>query len=91
MKIVINTSGIGLNLSLQAVEYLIKYRIIKSPLDIGKVNRNHPRLIQCIEVLGDDSSLDILKVVDIKNEVKYNISSIKVHNRMREIIYPIYE
>lgn len=91
MKIVINTSGIGLNLSLQAVEYLIKYRIIKSPLDVGKVNRNHPRLIRCIEVLGDDSSLDILKVVDIEDEVKYHISPIKVHNRVREIIYPIYE
>lgn len=91
MKIVINTSGIGLNLSLQAVEYLIKYRIIKSPLDVEKINRNHPRLIRCIEVLGDDSSLDILKVVDIEDKVKYNISPIKVHNRMREIIYPVYE
>lgn len=86
MKIVINTSGIGLNLSLQAVEYLIKYRIIKSPLDVGKVNRNHPRLVRCIEVLGDDSSLDILTVITVRDDFKYKISEIKVNNIHREVI-----
>lgn len=40
MKIVINRSGIGLNLSLPAIEYLIKYKVIKSPLDMRNINRS---------------------------------------------------
>lgn len=86
MKIVINRSGVGLNLSLSAIEYLIKYKTIKSLSDVENFDRSNPRLVRCIEVLGDDSSLDILTVITVRDDFKYKISEIKVNNIHREVI-----
>lgn len=76
MKIVINRSGVGLNLSLSAIEYLIKYKTIKSLSDVENLDRFNPRLVRCIEVLGDDSSLDILTVITVRDDL--NIKSLKL-------------
>lgn len=86
MKIVVNRSGVELNLSLSAIEYLIKYKTIKSLSDVENLDRSNPRLVRCIEVLGDDSSLDILTVITVRDDFKYKISEIKVNNIHREII-----
>lgn len=86
MKIVINRSGIGLNLSLPAIEYLIKYKVIKSPLDMRNINRSNPRLVRCIEVLGDNTSLDMLETITVRDDFKYKISEIQIGNIHREII-----
>lgn len=86
MKIVINRSGVELNLSLSAIEYLIKYKTIKSLSDVENLDRSNPRLVRCIEVLGDDSSLDILTVITVRDDFKYKISEIKVNNIHREVI-----
>lgn len=86
MKIVINRFGVGLNLSLSAIEYLIKYKTIKSLSDVENLDRSNPRLVRCIEVLGDDSSLDILTVITVRDDFKYKISEIKVNNIHREVI-----
>lgn len=86
MKIVINRSGIGLNLSLPAIEYLIKYKVIKSPLDMRNINRSSPRLVRCIEVLGDNASLDMLETITVRDDFKYKISKIQIGNIHREII-----
>lgn len=86
MKIVVNRFGVGLNLSLSAIEYLIKYKTIKSLSDVENLDRSNPRLVRCIEVLGDDSSLDILTVITVRDDFKYKISEIKVNNIHREVI-----
>lgn len=86
MKIVVNRSGVGLSLSLSAIEYLIKYKTIKSLSDVENLDRSNPRLVRCIEVLGDDSSLDILTVITVRDDFKYKISEIKVNNIHREVI-----
>lgn len=86
MKIVVNRSGVGLNLSLSAIEYLIKYKTIKSLSDVENLDRSNPRLVRGIEVLGDDSSLDILTVITVRDDFKYKISEIKTNNIHREII-----
>lgn len=86
MKIVVNRSGVGLNLSLSAIEYLIKYKTIKSLSDVENLDRSNPRLVRCIKVLDDDSSLDILTVITVRDDFKYKISEIKVNNIHREVI-----
>lgn len=86
MKIVVNRSGVGLNLSLSEIEYLIKYKTIKSLSDVENLDRSNPRLVRYIEVLGDDSSLDILTVITVRDDFKYKISEIKTNNIHREII-----
>ncbi len=71
MKIVINRCYGGFGLSEKAMKYL------KLPLNkyIGYYDRTDPKLIKCVEKLGDkvNDSCSKLEIVEIPDGTKYEI------------------
>ena len=82
MKVVINRSYAGFSLSKKAGEYLNwKYNINVTHCDdyrcyiIDDLARNDPRLIDCVETLGESANgfLANLKIVEIPDNVEWEI------------------
>jgi hypothetical protein len=73
MKVVINTGSWGVYLSDKAIEFL---KLVKEDYIKFEEDRSNQDLIRCIESLGNDAGMfkhDIFKIIDIPDDVKYEI------------------
>lgn len=72
MKIVVNVCYGGFSLSRTAENFLME----KYGIECGRVDRNDPRLVDCVETLGGSvagGTFSVLGIIEIPDDVEWEI------------------